>query len=420
MIEKKRIYWTIVSIFLTAFGTYELYQLITMYINDLMATKTSTLPMDAKFLSENLGVTICNQIRPNLTFLNEKNISENIFNYALSFYYNEDDFQLVNDPNELRLELASLLNDNITDKSLKRFFEKFSMKNSATENFDVSLRVKNITYQGSTICHQYAFHNQSDESWVWLQKGITDFKFYENFEDGDSNTRNSYLSIYNHDDLYHPANSESFLPLKFQKHVDYLSKINVQTTKYLRKFNCKPTPSGVIPQISRAKTICLEICAEFFRYKNCSRPSEIFNGIFNEIFKPKPSCDFNDRDMINESEINHSFRQCVIDRRCDEEHFCTEWAFDITFVGINGNKPKILFERNENESSFGSHEVWFYFLANSYLIEEVLIMTVDMLLANIGGLLGLICGFELIMAARFFYDRACILFALLFTANPKR
>src|SRR5262249_27466467 len=109
-IDRKRIYWIIVSMFLTAFGAFELHELLNTYINDSRATKTSTLPLDAKFLSESLGMTICTQLRPNLTYLKAKNISENLFNYALAFYQSaEDESKVVGDPNRLQLELANVL-----------------------------------------------------------------------------------------------------------------------------------------------------------------------------------------------------------------------------------------------------------------------------------------------------------------------
>jgi hypothetical protein len=50
-------------------------------------------------------------------------------------------------------------------------------------------------------------------------------------------------------------------------------------------------------------------------------------------------------------------------------------------------------------------------LASSYLLEEVEMMTVDTLLANIAGLLGLLCGFELTMVAKFVFDNGCLMVA---------
>src|ERR1700738_4960714 len=99
---KRRIYWIIISVILTAFGTYELYQLVNTFIYERIATKSSTLTLNADFLVESLGITVCYTIRPNMTFLKEHNISENIFNYGLSYYHTIENLKVVGDPSMLR------------------------------------------------------------------------------------------------------------------------------------------------------------------------------------------------------------------------------------------------------------------------------------------------------------------------------
>lgn len=127
--NREQIYWIFVITFLTSFGAFELFHLINTFINDSIATKLSTLRIDSRILTENLGITLCNTLRPNITYLNERNISENLFYYALSFVTNDiSQISITGDPIVLRFELTNALGENITVRSLKRFFELAAMQ----------------------------------------------------------------------------------------------------------------------------------------------------------------------------------------------------------------------------------------------------------------------------------------------------
>src|SRR5271154_1752958 len=89
----------------------------------------------------------------------------------------------------------------------------------------------------------------------------------------------------------------------------------------------------------------------------------------------------------------------------------------MNILGINGNEPfEKKLEQNDSDDAFGKHVLMIKFLVDSYLFEEVEMMTIDTLLANVAGLLGLLCGFELAMVARFFFDYGCFLVTRFFYA----
>lgn len=259
--DYKHIYWTIVSIILVFCLVKQFYDLFKFYVYDATATKVTSVSLRGSLLNEVIKLMLCNPLWLNYTRVRELNISQNVIDFAMTFFdpFKFDRHASSSASNEIDLaktQFLKLFNKSdlgeISAGDIRAFIDDMANKQeyySGYQNvFDGLIHV-GYAFSDNKYCEILKFRDNGDiYNYARHAAGFLGANIFVDFRGKNESAVNLTLSFNAFDlefldsSLYGRAFS-----VTVETGISRQSLFKVNIVKHTNLFDCQPPPGLYIP-----------------------------------------------------------------------------------------------------------------------------------------------------------------------------